>query len=66
MREALLERMPPMEVIRQNSDDSPLSYDIEESEQQNDSPVHQTDSVSYIPSKLVVTICYRVPINQLG
>lgn len=47
MREALLERMPPMEIVRANPDDQQLNYEIEDVDsQQNDSPVHQTDSVS--------------------
>lgn len=48
MREALLERMPPMEIVRQNTDDPQPNYEIEDIDQQNDSPVHQTDSVSFL------------------
>lgn len=56
MRNALLERMPPMEIARQQSDDSPINnYEIEDVDQPTDSPVHQTDSVSII-STLVYMI----------
>lgn len=44
MREALLERMPPMEVVRQSGDDNQPSYELDEIDQPNDSPVHQPDS----------------------
>lgn len=46
MREALLERMPPMELVRHSASDLQANGDIEELEPQVDSPVHH-DSVSY-------------------
>lgn len=45
MREALLERMPPMEVVRQPGNDIQANGDMEDLEAPVDSPIHQHDSV---------------------
>lgn len=44
MREALLERMPPMEVVRQPGNDVQANGDMEDLEAPVDSPIHQHDS----------------------